>query len=302
MGANALRMSHNPPSPVQLDWADRLGLLVLDETRSLEATPEALADMRALVTRDRQHPSVIMWSLCNEGGCWLHEPEAGRAVGRQYAALVAELDGTRPVTAAFLGDLQSVAEGWTPAVVDVIGFNYAMESFGQYSTSALRDRPVLSTESGSCVSARGQYTTDAGRHLSDVYGAHACMREWWTTVARHDFVIGGFVWTGFDYKGEPRPWDWPSVLSSYGIFDHAGFPKDAFWYYQAQWQVALPTSPSPIQAHLPLPPPPLLPIPPPPSLPFSPPPPPPSPSPPHPPPIPIRYPQWKCGETRRSKW
>ena len=240
MGSNAYRTSHNPPTPELLDACDRLGMLVMDETRLMSSSPEGLSQLSRLVRRDRNHPSVVIWSLGNE------EREQGTERGAQIVAtmkrLVRQLDPTRPVTVAMNG-------GWGKGVsnvVDVQGFNYgngagdAGKNIDDFHGTFPR-QPSIGSETASSFFTRGIYVTDKERGYVSAYDVnfprYANGTEgWWKTYAARPFVAGGFAWTGFDYRGEPSPYAWPCISSHFGIMDTCGFPKDIFYYYQSWWQ------------------------------------------------------------------
>ena len=241
MGSNAYRTSHNPPTPELLDACDRLGMLVLDETRMMDANEEGLSQFERLIRRDRNHPSVFCWSIGNE------EPEQGTERGARVAAtmkrLARELDPTRLVT-------EAMNNAWgrgLSAVVDVQGFNYrggaAAADFGKALDDYHRQhptQPTMGTEVASTVSTRGIYANDEARGYVSAYDRNfppwaSTAEEWWSIYAARPWVAGGFVWTGFDYRGEPTPYNWPCISSHFGIIDMCGFPKDLFYYYQAWW-------------------------------------------------------------------
>ena len=236
LGCNALRMSHNAPTRELLDVADRLGLLVMDENRLFNPSPDYLTMLQWMVRRDRNHPSVILWSVFNE------EPLQGTPEGyemvRRMARAVKELDDTRPVTAAMNGGMDaplSVADA-----VDVVGFNYHVELYDKYH-AAHPDKPLTSSEDTSAVMTRGEYVSDrAHRHVLASYDDEfqpwgLTHRKAWKEIATRPFLAGCFVWTGFDYRGEPQPFEWPTQSSSFGIMDTCGFPKTAYFIHQAQW-------------------------------------------------------------------
>jgi beta-galactosidase len=234
LGCNALRMSHNAPARELLDVADRLGMLVMDENRLFNPSPDYLAMLQWMVRRDRNHPSIILWSVFNE------EPLQGTPEGyemvRRMAAAVKELDKTRPVTAAMNGVY--VRQVSVADAVDVIGLNYHIDGYDKLR--AATTKPITSSEDTSAVMTRGEYATDEARHVLDCYDDHA--PEWgnthrvaWKAIATRPFVAGCFVWTGFDYRGEPTPFKWPTISSNFGIMDTCGFPKSAYFIRQAQW-------------------------------------------------------------------
>ncbi|MGH9430304.1 MAG: beta-galactosidase GalA [Terriglobia bacterium] len=235
MGSNGYRTSHNPPTPELLDACDRLGMVVLDETRMFSSVPEALSQLSRLVRRDRNHPSVVFWSTGNE------EPEQSTDRGARMCAtmkrLVRRLDPTRPIT-------QAMNDGWgkgISAVLDVQGFNYHHAPQIDDFHRKFPKQPTTGTEVGSTVSTRGIYANDKEKGYVSAYDANyppwaSTAEEWWQTYDGREFLSGGFVWTGFDYRGEPTPYGWPCVNSHFGIMDTCGFPKDNYYYYQAWWR------------------------------------------------------------------
>lgn len=235
MGANAIRCAHNPPPAELLDAADRLGMLVMDEHRELSPAQDTLDRLAWLIRRDHNHPSVILWSLCNEES--LQASAMGVAMIRRMKAVVRSLDTDRPVTAALNGAMFA-----TPNIadeLDVVGFNYGTASYDRYHAS-YPDRPLLSSEDTSAYMTRGAGSTDRAAHiLADDDSEHAgwglSHRAAWQSIATRPFIAGGFAWTGFDYRGEPTPFEWPSVGSSFGAMDLCGFAKSAFHIRRALW-------------------------------------------------------------------
>ena len=258
MGVNAIRTSHNPPSPELLEYCDRLGLVVMDESFDMWRVAKvrngytkyfdkwAEMDMRDLLQRDRNHPSVIMWSIGNE------IPEQNRPEGAQTAKFLTGIahqeDPTRPTTSAF--------DNWSGAIkngladeVDVPGFNYKPEYYGQI----LKEHPkwvIYGSETASCVSSRGVYHLPLKFYERDPslqVSSYDEVAPPWANCPDVEFdaqdrfpnVMGEFVWTGFDYLGEPTPYGsvkyWPSHSSYFGIVDLAGFPKDRYYSYKSQW-------------------------------------------------------------------
>jgi beta-galactosidase len=285
MGCNAIRTSHNPPAPELLELADKMGFLVMDEAFDVwvrQKTPLDFhlifpdwheQDLRALLRRDRNHPSVFLWSVGNEVG-EQYTGEEGAKVAKQLCDIVHEEDSTRPTTTAM-----NWAKPDMPlsAVVDVIGLNYQGEGIRQEpefeGTQRIRtapqypafhakfpDKVILSTETASAFSSRGVYLYpvsplvsgpvhdgnggDSRIHQVSAYELHAVdfgstADKVFASLDRHPFVAGEFVWTGWDYLGEPTPYD--SSRSSYsGIIDLAGFKKDRFYLYQAHWRPDFP--------------------------------------------------------------
>ncbi|MGB7769060.1 MAG: beta-galactosidase GalA [Verrucomicrobiia bacterium] len=238
MGCNAIRTSHNAPTAELLDACDRLGMLVLDETRRMGSDPESLGQLQRMVLRDRNHPSVFCWSLCNEE--WTMQSSAlAPAVIQAMQNLVHSLDSTRLCTAAINGSLSGVTFAY---VLDVKGLNYNipgnLDSYHPGNPTA----PIIGTEVGSTVTTRGIYTNDTANCYCASYdiqnsgvGWGETAETWWQIYTARPWASGGFNWTGFDYRGEPTPYSWPCINSHFGIMDTCGFPKDLFYYYQANW-------------------------------------------------------------------
>jgi beta-galactosidase len=235
MGSNAWRSAHNPPATSLLDACDEMGMLMIVEQRYNSSDDEAVSQLERIVRRDRNHPSVILWSLGNE------EPhqatERGARINAELKAHVKRLDPTRPTTFA-------MDQGWDNGVgrvVDVLGFNYRTNQIEAYHARH-PEQPVYGSETGSTVSTRGEYVNDPARHVVRAYDTEhpwwaTTAEEWWTIVADRPYIAGGFVWTGFDYRGEPTPFDTlPSISSQFGILDTCGFPKDNYYYYRAWWR------------------------------------------------------------------
>ncbi|MGY1408940.1 beta-galactosidase GalB [Luteimonas sp. A611] len=286
MGVNAIRMAHNPPDPQLLELTDRMGFLVVDEVfDSWEKKKTPLdfhlvfpdwheADLRAMLRRDRNHPSVILWSVGNEVG-EQYDGEAGAAIGRRLVEIVREEDPTRPTTASMNW---AKADMPFPAAFDVINLNYQGEGIRQApefeGTERIRtppsypafrkafpDKVIFGSETASALSSRGIYLFPVSPHQSapvrdhngggDSVNHHVSAYELYAVdfgssadkvfaaLDRHPFVAGEFVWNGFDYLGEPTPYY--TARSSYsGMIDLAGFPKDRYYLYQARWRPDLP--------------------------------------------------------------
>lgn len=236
MGCNAYRASHNPATPELMDACDRLGLVVIAETRRMSSDEESLEELATLVRRDRNHPCVIAWSIGNEEQA-IQGNDTGVAIARTMKRLVNRLDPSRPITAAKDQDFDTGVS----RVVDVLGFNYRVPQMEGYH-ARFPDQPILGSETGSTVSTRGEYVLDAERHIVPAYDREhpwwaSTAEEWWTIAAERPYIAGGFIWTGFDYRGEPTPYNrWPSVGSYFGAMDSCGFPKDNYWYYRAWWR------------------------------------------------------------------
>ena len=233
MGCNAYRCAHNPPAPELLDACDRLGMLVMDETRRMDSAPDGIAQLESILLRDRNHPSIILWSLGNEEP--LQGSEAGARIIASMKRVVRKLDPTRPVTLAMNGEWGSKAS----QELDVMGCNYFIQDYDSFH-QRFPDQPVVAAENGSTVSTRGVYANDTEKGYLSAYDVNH--PSWafkaldsWKAVAERPYMSGTFVWTGFDYRGEPTPHLWPCINSHFGILDTCGFPKDNFYYYQAWW-------------------------------------------------------------------
>ncbi len=253
MGSNAYRMSHNPPTSELLDACDKLGMLVMVENRHLGDTEEGKApantpyadlhEVQSMVLRDRNHPSVILWSMCNEEG---HQGDpAGARIFAAMKKAVDAVDGTRLVTCAMNGGYDTL--NGISGVEDIQGINYSPGAYDWFH-KAHPAQPLFGSETASTVSTRGIYATEKwdryvglqAKGYVDAYDVNAppwaqTAEAGWQPIADRPYVAGGFVWTGFDYKGEPTPFGWPDVNSNFGILDQCGFPKDGFYYYQAVW-------------------------------------------------------------------
>jgi beta-galactosidase len=235
MGSNAWRSAHNPPATTLLDACDELGMLMIVEQRYNNSDAESISQLERIIRRDRNHPSVIIWSLGNE------EPhqatERGARINAELKQHVKRLDPTRPTTFA-------MDQGWDTGlgrVVDVLGFNYRTNQIEAYHMRHPK-QPVYGSETGSTVATRGEYANNAARHTVRAYDTEhpwwaTTAEEWWAIVADRPYIAGGFVWTGFDYRGEPTPYnEFPSISSQFGILDTCGFPKDNYYYYRAWWR------------------------------------------------------------------
>ena len=262
-GVNAVRTSHNPPSPELLEYCDRLGIVVMDESFDMWRIPKvengyskyfdewSERDVRDMVRRDRNHPSVILWSIGNE------IPEQKLPEGwkdaKRLVGFFHEEDPTRPTTSGF-NEWPEAIKNHMAEQVDIPGFNYKPMHYEQILT----EHPswiIYGSETASCVSSRGvyqfpiaKYEKDPSRQLT----GYDVIAPPWAYCPDVEFkyqdefpnVLGEFVWTGFDYIGEPTPYfdhqgnddhDWPARSSYFGMIDLAGFPKDRFYLYQSQW-------------------------------------------------------------------
>ena len=235
-GCNAIRTSHNPPTPELLEACDRLGILVLDENRLLGSDSENLDKLEEMIRRDRNHPSIFLWGIANEEGAVQSSALAGRIALTMQNALK-RLDPTRLATYAAAEE----DSFWgINGVIDVRGWNYHPFPCTDTYHAKHPDQPNIGTEQGSTVATRGIYEEDPARGHVAAYD-HAPSQwvqdaeTWWSWYAERPWLSGGFVWTGFDYRGEPTPYGWPDINSHFGVLDMCGFPKDNFYYYKAWW-------------------------------------------------------------------
>ena len=235
MGCNAIRTSHNPPTPELLNACDELGMLVLSETRMLSSNPEGLQQFENMVRQHRNHPCVLFWSMGNEEA--VATTETGLKLLTSMKRVGMKHDGSRPITIA-PPPMQEPGRGGL-VVCDVMGYNYADPQAEAYHISH-PTIPIVGTENVSAVATRGAYVTDRTKGQVSSYDVYTTTGRgsaegWWRFVSARPYIAGGFVWTGFDYRGEPSPYQWPNVSSQYGIIDTCGFPKDSFYYYQSWW-------------------------------------------------------------------
>jgi beta-galactosidase len=255
MGVNALRTSHNPPAPELLDLADRLGFLVMDE--AFDCWDQAKnkydyarffnqwskIDIGDMVSRDRNHPSVIIWSIGNE-----IQNSNDATIAQSLISAVKAKDGTRAIGQAFL---QGSPGASVAPMEDVVGLNYAPYVYDSLHSSNPSWK-LFASESSSAVRSRGVYKTPVTSNIltssdnqcssydNSVVSWGTSAEGSWSSVNTRAFIAGEFIWTGFDYIGEPTPYGWPSKSSYFGAIDTAGFPKDIFYFYQSKWNAAGP--------------------------------------------------------------
>ena len=268
MGVNGIRTSHNPPAPELLELADRMGFIVMDEAFDMWKKEKTKfdyhldwdewhkRDLEDMVLRDRNHPSIFIWSIGNEiAEQWGGDPAAG-IIGKELSSIVRSLDKTRPITSAcnFVDQKNTlIANG----DLDLVGTNYAHNKIPQFP-KLFPGRTFIGTETVSSLASRGSYDMPSdvirrwpNRWDEDFKGGNPdfsvsaydnCSAPWgstqeetWKIVKKNDFFAGQFIWTGWDYIGEPTPYPWPARSSYFGIIDLAGFPKDTFYMYQSEW-------------------------------------------------------------------
>ncbi|NJD22253.1 MAG: glycoside hydrolase family 2 protein [Melioribacter sp.] len=236
MGVNAYRTSHNPPTIELLEACDRLGVIVMDENRLMGSTPEFTDQFEHLILRDRNHPSVFVWSIGNEE--WkIQNNDVGKRIAQSLIRIQKKLDPTRLATYAANNGNQY--EGIN-SVLLIRGFNYMnISNIDKYR----KEHPgqiLFGSEEASTLCTRGIYENDSTKGYVDDYdhnkpGWGALAEPWWKFFAAREWLAGAFVWTGFDYRGEPTPYKWPCINSHFGVMDVCGFPKNNFYYYQAWW-------------------------------------------------------------------
>jgi beta-galactosidase len=237
MGCNAVRTSHNIPTPEWVEACDRMGMMLMCETRQMSSSAEGLQELELMVKRYRNSPSIIIWSIGNEE--WQLQSgtmaKQGAAIATAMVRRCHALDPTRVVSAAVNGDNeQGVSDP-----LDIIGFNYNLKLPDEFHRKH-PTRPVFGSETSSAISTRGEYESDSRRNTVNSYDGVVpwgeTPEEWWSVYGSREWLAGGFAWTGFDYRGEPTPYGWPSISSQFGIADMCGFPKDYFYYYKAWWR------------------------------------------------------------------
>ncbi|HEV2319350.1 MAG TPA: glycoside hydrolase family 2 TIM barrel-domain containing protein [Verrucomicrobiae bacterium] len=235
MGCNAWRTAHNPPSDALLDACDRLGMMVMDENRHLGdsylghsphgTTATNLGDLATMILRDRNHPGIIMWSMCNEEGLRLR-PE-GKRLFAAMKRVVHLYDNTRPITCAINSD--ALTNGITDE--DIIGVNYRYRDYDKIHQAAPH-LAMFGSEANNQKTTRGEY---AGDKATGMCSSYSLSDKTWLEQADRPFICGSFTWTGFDYKGEPNPYGWPDVANHTGLMDSCGFPKDKYYYFESCW-------------------------------------------------------------------
>ncbi len=268
MGCNGIRTSHNPPAPELLDLCDRMGFIVMDEAfdiwkvkktdydYSLDFDEWHLKDLEAMVLRDRNHPSVFIWSIGNEVMEQWERDGSGEAIATELADFVRSMDDTRPVTAA-CNDPAPHNPVIASGALDLIGFNYRDTLWTRFPQT-FPEGKFIGTETTSALATRGSYdmpsdivrrwparwdqpfrdgnadlTCSAYDNCSAPWGT--THRDSWRLIKNNAFLTGMYIWTGFDYLGEPTPYWWPARSSYFGIIDLAGFPKDVYYFYQSEW-------------------------------------------------------------------
>lgn len=267
MGCNAIRTAHNPPAPELLGLCDKMGFIVMDESFDMWKKKKNKfdyhlnwdewhkRDLEAMVKRDRNHPSVVMWSIGNE----IREQfdSSGITITKELVGIVKALDDTRPVTSALTENVPAKNFIYQSGALDLLGFNYKQAAYADFLQTYPGEK-FIATETTSGLQTRGHYdmpsdsimkwpvnhktplttgnpdfTVSAYDNVSAYWGS--THEETWKVIKKHEHLSGLFVWTGFDYLGEPIPYPWPARSAYFGIIDLAGFPKDIYYMYQSEW-------------------------------------------------------------------
>ena len=235
MGTNAYRTSHNAATPELLDACDSLGMLVMEEQRLLNSSDEYVSQFERIIKRDRSRPSIFIWSIGNEEFA-IQQTSYGKRIAQTLITKQKEFDPTR--TCTYASDLGNVFQG-VNEVIPVRSFNYR-EKFVEPYHKEHPHQPIIGTEMGSTVTTRGIYIKDTIRaYVPDEDITHpwwsSTAEEWWKLCVTKNYWLGGFIWTGFDYRGEPTPYIWPNINSHFGVLDVCGFPKNISYYYKSWW-------------------------------------------------------------------
>ena len=254
MGANAYRTTHHMASPELLEVCDRKGMLVFEETRRMSTNPEDMRCLKTMVKRDRNHASIFLWGLGNEELRSQSAPEMARAT-KSMIYEIKKLDPIHPVTSGVvMKDGEKTHENADFCIpvtknLDIMGFNYESFAWDDYHKK-VPNQPMIVTEATSNSSTRGCYETDKEKgffFIKDKDNLEKCKgapeiklpdegENEWSLCNERDYLAGIFIWTGFDYRGEPCPMTYPAVTSYFGVFDYCGFAKDNFYYYKSRWQ------------------------------------------------------------------
>ncbi len=269
MGVNGIRTSHNPPAPELLDLCDQMGFVVMDEAfdmwkkkktdfdYSLNWDQWHQRDLEDMVLRDRNHPSIFIWSIGNEVvEQWDKKDSSGTIITKELCSLIRALDITRPITSN-CNSIDSLNPVIRADALDLIGYSYNQNEYYKFHTT-YPGKKLIGSETVSSLNSRGCYdmpsdsirrwpsrwdlpvqnanpdlTCSAYDNCSAPWGS--THEETWKLIKKYDFISGQYIWTGFDYLGEPTPYGWPARSSYFGIVDLAGFPKDAYYLYQSEW-------------------------------------------------------------------
>ena len=269
MGCNGIRTSHNPPAPELLDLCDKMGFIVMDEAFDMWKKAKNIydyhldwdqwhkKDLEDQILRDRNHPSVFIWSIGNEIPEQWAEDSSGLIIARELRSIIRSLDTTRPITSALNNHNWNSNGILKSGALDLVGYNYYQDEFPLFPKT-FPGKKFIGTETVSALETRGHYdmpsdsirrwpipgvknfsdgnpdlTCSAYDNVSAPWGS--THEETWKIIKKYDFLSGQYIWTGFDYIGEPTPYPWPARSSYFGIIDLAGFPKDVYYMYQGEW-------------------------------------------------------------------
>lgn len=233
MGCNAYRASHNPMTPALLDICDREGILVIDENRLMGINDYHLRQLEKMIKRDRNHPSIILWSDGNEE--WgLENNSQGVRLAASMREYTHRLDPSREVTVANAGGVEMIKS------LEVVGYNYIVQNDVLNRHKAHPDWKIAGTEETTACGTRGVYYPDPqGRWMPSINRTDTTyeniIERGWKFYADNEWASGLFYWTGFDYRGEPNPLGYPALGSEFGLLDYCGFPKDEAYYLKAWW-------------------------------------------------------------------
>ncbi|RPI03793.1 MAG: DUF4982 domain-containing protein [Ignavibacteriae bacterium] len=269
MGVNGIRTSHNPPAPELLDLCDRMGFIVMDEAFDMWKKGKTdfdysknwgewhQRDIQDMVLRDRNHPSIFIWSIGNEVvEQWDKKDSSGTQIAAELCSLIRALDVTRPITSN-TNSVDSLNPVIRSDALDLIGYSYNQSDYYKFRTT-YPGKKLIGSETTSSLNTRGSYdmpsdsirrwpvrwdsvlttgnpdlTCSSYDNCSAPWGS--THEETWKLIKKYNFISGQYIWTGFDYLGEPTPYPWPARSSYFGIVDLAGFPKDPFYMYQSEW-------------------------------------------------------------------
>jgi beta-galactosidase len=269
MGCNGIRTSHNPPAPELLDLCDKMGFIVMDEAFDMWKKSKTKydyhldwdewhkKDLQDQILRDRNHPSVFIWGIGNEiPEQWVRDSSAYK-IATELRQIVRELDTTRPITSAINNHKWESNGILNSGSLDLVGYNYDQKLYADFPQK-YPGKKFLGTETVSALETRGHYIMPSDSihrwpsrwdkpmpgDTGDLYCSGydnisvpwgSTHEETWKIIKKHDYLSGQFIWTGFDYLGEPTPYPWPARSSYFGIIDLAGFPKDGYYMYQSEW-------------------------------------------------------------------
>ncbi len=269
MGVNGIRTSHNPPAPELLDLCDEMGFIVMDEAFDMWKKKKTdfdyssnwnewhQRDLEDMVLRDRNHPSIFVWSIGNEVvEQWDKKDSSGTSIAKELCSLIRALDITRPITSN-CNSIDSLNPVIRADALDLIGYSYSQNEYYKFHTT-YPGKKLIGSETVSSLNSRGCYdmpsdsirrwpsrwdlpiqntnpdlTCSAYDNCSAPWGS--THEETWKVMKKYDFISGQYIWAGFDYLGEPTPYVWPARSSYFGIVDLAGFPKDVYYMYQSEW-------------------------------------------------------------------